>query len=110
MSRPNVNQMKRRGLTPDGQTLEGLVSGAEKSQEEFKKAEAGKATVSPGGIGRKGRFVNRVSNGAPICVHLCAKEFFPAALFLEWLALSYDCWITWSVIGRRVLGDTWYDD
>lgn len=38
--------MKRRGLTPEGQTLEGLVSGAEKSQEEFKKVEAEKVVVS----------------------------------------------------------------
>lgn len=38
--------MKRRGLTPDGQTLEGLISGAEKSQEEFQKVEAGKVVVS----------------------------------------------------------------
>ena len=38
--------MKRRGLTPEGQTLEGLVSGAEKSQEEFQKVEAGKVVVS----------------------------------------------------------------
>ncbi|CAN0321654.1 unnamed protein product [Pylaiella littoralis] len=37
-----AEMMKRRGLTPDGQTLEGLVSGAEKSQEEFQKGEAGK--------------------------------------------------------------------
>lgn len=38
--------MKRRGLTPEGQTLEGLMSGAEKSQEEFQKVEAGKVVVS----------------------------------------------------------------
>ncbi|CAM9533048.1 unnamed protein product, partial [Scytosiphon promiscuus] len=37
-----AEMMKRRGLTPDGQTLEGLVSGAEKSQEEFQKVEAGR--------------------------------------------------------------------
>lgn len=40
--------MKRRGLTPDGQTLEGLISGAEKSQEEFEKTQAGKVVVSGG--------------------------------------------------------------
>lgn len=39
-------QMKRRGLTPDGQTLEGLISGASKSQEEFDKVEAEKVVVS----------------------------------------------------------------
>ena len=39
-------QMKRRGLTAEGQTLEGLVSGAEKSQEEFQKVEAGRVVVS----------------------------------------------------------------
>ncbi len=44
-----TEQMKRRGLTPDGQTLEGLVSGAEKSQEEFQQAEAGKVVVSDAG-------------------------------------------------------------
>eukprot|EP00903_Cladosiphon_okamuranus_P013622 g12686.t1 len=37
-----ADMMKRRGLTPEGQTLEGLMSGAEKSQEEFQKVEAGK--------------------------------------------------------------------
>lgn len=39
-------QMKRRGLTPEGQTLEGLVSNAEKSQQEFEKMEADKVVVS----------------------------------------------------------------
>lgn len=38
--------MKRRGLTPDGQTLEGLVAGANKSQQEFDKVEAGRVVVS----------------------------------------------------------------
>lgn len=47
--------MKRRGLTPDGQTLEGLVEGANKSQEEFDKVEAGRVVVScGGGDGRSG--------------------------------------------------------
>ncbi|CAM9410696.1 unnamed protein product [Ectocarpus sp. 12 AP-2014] len=40
-----AEMMKRRGLTPDGQTLEGLVSGAEKSQEEFQKVESGKVVA-----------------------------------------------------------------
>lgn len=40
--------MKRRGLTPDGQTLEGLVAGANKCQEEFDKVEAGRVVVSHG--------------------------------------------------------------
>lgn len=45
--------MKRRGLTPDGQTLEGLVAGANKSQQEFDKVEAGRVVVSGGdGDGR----------------------------------------------------------
>lgn len=38
--------MKRRGMTPEGQTLEGLVSEAEKSQDEFHKVEASKVMVS----------------------------------------------------------------
>lgn len=41
-----LTKMKRRGLTPDGQTLEGLVSGAEKSQEEFQKVESERVVVS----------------------------------------------------------------
>ena len=72
--------MKRRGLTPDGQTLEGLVSGAEKSREEFDKAEAGKVTVSyfamggGGGASRAhqafaGRYVGCNPNGRT-CVHV----------------------------------------
>lgn len=32
-------------MTPEGQTLEGLVSEAEKSQDEFRKVEASKVTV-----------------------------------------------------------------
>lgn len=43
---PQTTQMKRRGVTPEGQTLEGLVSGAEKSQEEFDKVEASRVVVS----------------------------------------------------------------
>lgn len=48
--------MKRRGLTPEGQTLEGLVSNAEKSQEEFHKAEASKVVVSLAGVGLSSGF------------------------------------------------------